>query len=91
VRSPLPLLLGLSAAGLVALAVAPFAAIVFGGLLVVAGVSVRARGDAATGIGVAATGATLSLAAVVYLAVVDARQQDPVIVGPDTGLTPENP
>ncbi len=89
--APLPLLLGLSAAGLVALAVAPLAAVAFGGVLVVAGVVVRARGEPVTGTGIAATGATLFLASVLLLVVIDARQGKPVIVGPDTGLTPGNP
>ena len=89
--TPLPLLLGLSAAGLVALAVAPLAAVVFGGLLVVVGVVVRARGEPVTGTGIAATGATLFLASVLLLALVGARQSEPVIVGPDTGLTPGTP
>ncbi len=89
--SPLPILLGLSAAGLVALAVAPLAAVAFGGVLVVTGVVVRGRGEPVTGTGIAATGATLFLAAVLLLVVVDARQGDPVILGPDTGLTPGTP
>jgi len=89
--APLPLLLGLSAAGLVALAVAPLAAVFFGGVLVVAGVVVRGRGEPVTGTGIAATGATLFLAAVLLLVMADARQGEPVIVGPDTGLTPGNP
>lgn len=81
-------LVGLSVLGLAALAVSPLVAAVFGGVLVVAGAVVRARGDGVTGVGVAATGGALVLAAVVVLALVDARQEDPVILGPDTGLTP---
>jgi len=85
---PVAALLGLSAIGLATLAFSPLAATVFGGLLVVAGVVVWARGDRATGVGIAATGAALFLAAVVVVALVDARQDKPVILGPDTGLTP---
>jgi len=87
-RSPLPLLLGASTVGLVALALSPLAAVVLGGALVVAGVSVRARGRRATGFGLAATGVALFLAAVLILVLVDADQDEPVIVGPDTGLEP---
>jgi len=87
VRAVAPLL-GLSVLGLVALAVSPLAAIGFGGLLVVAGVVVRARGDRVTGVGISATGVALCLAAVLVLALADARQDDPVILGPDSGLTP---
>lgn len=89
-RSPV-LLVGLSAIGLLVLAVSPLAAVVFGGVLVVVGVVVRARGDRLTGLGMAATGVALCLAAVLVLALVDAGQQDPVILGPDTGLTPGRP
>lgn len=89
-RSPV-LLVGLSAIGLVVLAFSPLAAVVFGGVLVVAGVVVRAKGGRVTGLGVATTGVALCLAAVLVLALVDAGQQDPVILGPDTGLTPGRP
>ena len=87
-RSPVLLLLGVSAAGLVALALSPLAAVLLGAVLALAGVVVRARGDRATGFGLAATGGALFLAAVLLLALVDARQDDPVIIGPDTGLEP---
>ncbi len=87
-RSPVLLLLAVSAVGLVALALSPLAAVVLGGLLIVAGVAFRARGDRVTGFGLAATGSALFLAAVLVLVLVDAEQDDPVILGPDTGLTP---
>ena len=74
--------------GLVALAVSPLVAVVLGGMLVVAGVVLRGRGDRVTGGGIAATGVALFLAAVLVLVLVEARQDDPVILGPDTGLTP---
>jgi hypothetical protein len=80
--------LGLSAIGLVALAISPLAAVVFAGLLAVVGVAVAARGDRVTGFGIGATGVALFLAAVLVLVLVDARQDRPVILGPDTGLTP---
>lgn len=89
-RSVAPLF-GLSVVGLVALAVSPLAAVLFGGVLVVGGVVVRARGDRVTGLGLAATGVAVCLAGVLVLALVDAGQQDPVILGPDTGLTPLRP
>ncbi len=85
---PVVTLVGLSAVGLVALVTSPLAAVVVGGALVVAGAVVRARGERVTGAGIAATGAALFLAAVVVLVLVDDRQDDPVILGPDTGLTP---
>ena len=87
-RSPLPLLVGASLVGLVALAVSPLAAVIGGGLLVVAGAVVRARGDHVTGLGLAATGGALFLAAVLVLSLAEADQDKPVILGPDTGLTP---
>lgn len=90
-RSPVLLLLAVSAVGLVALALSPLVAVVLGGLLIVAGVAVRARGDRVTGFGLAATGGALLLAAVLLLALVDAEQDDPVILGPDTGMTPGSP
>lgn len=90
-RSPVLLLVGASAVGLVALAVSPLAAVVLGGGLIVAGVIVRARGDRVVGFGLAATGGALFLAAVLLLALVDARQDEPVILGPDTGLEPARP
>ena len=88
---PLPVLVGSSAVGLAVLAFSPLAAAVFGGILLMAGVVVRARVDRATGAGIAATGVALFLAAVLVLALVDTRQQDPVILGPGTGLTPGGP
>lgn len=87
-RTPLPLLCGLSLAGLVALALSPLVAVIGGAVLVVVGAAVRARGDGATGFGLAATGVALFLAAVLVLVLVDAEQDEPVILGPDTGLTP---
>jgi len=87
-RSPALVLLGLTAAGLVTLALFPSAALAMGGLLVLAGAVVLVRGDRPLGIGIAATGVTLFLVAVLVLAVVDAHQDEPVILGPDSGLTP---
>ena len=87
-RSPLPPLLGASAAGLVLLVLSPLAAVVLAGVLIVAGVVVRARGRRVTGAGLAATGGALFLAAVLVLVLVQAEQDEPVILGPDTGLTP---
>ncbi len=84
-------LLGLSALGLAALALSPLTALVLGGVLVGAGVLTRARGDRPTGLGIAATGATLFLVAVLVLVLVDHSQKDPVILGPGTGLTPGGP
>lgn len=69
----------------------PLAAVVFAGLLGVAGAVVRGRGDRVTGQGLMATGGALFLAAVILLAVADSSQKDPVILGPGTGLTPGNP
>jgi hypothetical protein len=87
-RSPLVLLIGASVAGLVALALSPLVAVFMAGGLVVAGSVVRARGDRITGLGLAATGGALFLAAVLVLVLVDASQDEPIILGPDTGLTP---
>ncbi len=87
-RSPVPALIGASVAGLVALAISPLAAVLGGGLLVVVGAVVRARGDRVAGLGLAATGAALFVAAVLLLALADAGQDEPVILGPNTGLTP---
>lgn len=87
-RSPLPLLLGSSAAGLVALALSPLLAIAVAGALVVGGAVVRTRRSRVTGFGLMATGGALFLAAVLLLAVVEADQDDPIILGPDTGLEP---
>lgn len=87
-RSPLPVLLVASALGLVALALTPLAAIVLGGALVVGGAVVRARRSRSTGLGLMATGAALFLVAVLVLVWVEAKQDDPVIIGPDTGLLP---
>lgn len=88
-RSPVALLIGISAAGLVALAVSPLAAALLGGVLVVTGATVRARGQRVTGFGLVGTGAALFLAAVLVLVLVSARQDEPVILGPDTGLIPD--
>jgi len=88
VRAHLTVLVGLSAAGLVALALLPTVALALGGVLLLAGLVVRARGDRVVGIGIAATGVTLFLVAVLVLVAVDARQDEPVILGPDSGLTP---
>jgi len=88
---PVATLLGISAVGLVALAASPLAAILLGGVLVVAGVAIRVRGDRAIGAGIAATGAALFAAAVLVLVLADAGQDEPVILGPDTGLTPGRP
>ncbi len=90
-RSPVPVLVGLSVVGLVALAGFLPGALVLAGGLIVAGAVVRARGDRASGLALAATGAALFAAAVLLLALVEARQDEPVIIGPDTGLTPDNP
>ena len=87
-RSPALLLVGVSAAGLVLLVVSPFAAVLLAAVLVVAGAVVRARGDRVTGLGLAATGVALFVAAVLVLVLVQAEQDDPIILGPDTGLTP---
>ena len=87
-RSPVLLLLAASAAGLVLLALSPLAAVVLAAVLVVAGVVLRARGERVTGLGIAATGGALFLAAVLVLALVEAEQDEPVILGPDTGLIP---
>jgi len=87
-RLPLLVLLGLSAAGLVALAIAPPVALAMGTAMVMAGAFVRARSDRVLGTGVAATGVALVLVAVLVLAIVDTRQDKPVILGPGTGLTP---
>lgn len=87
-RSPVPLLVGASVAGLAALAVSPLAAVLLGGVLVITGMVVRARGERVTGLGLAATGGALFLAAILVLVVVDASQDEPVILGPDAGLTP---
>lgn len=87
-RSPAAVLLGASAIGLVALALSPLAAVVVAGALVVAGVVVRAQGDSALGVGLAATGGALFLAAVLVLVLVDARQDEPIILSPETGLIP---
>lgn len=87
-RSPLPLLLGCSVAGLVALALSPLLAIALAGALVVAGAVVRARRSRVTGFGLVATGGALFLAAVLLLVVVEADQDEPIIIGPDTGLEP---
>jgi len=86
--SPLPVLVGASTAGLVALAVSPLASVVVSAVLIVAAVVIGARGDRVMGVGLAATGGALCLAAVLVLVLVDARQDEPVILGPDTGLTP---
>jgi len=48
------MLVGLSAAGLVALALFPTAALALGGVLLLAGLVVRARGDRVVGAGIAA-------------------------------------
>lgn len=87
-RSPLLLLLAVSVVGLLALALSPLAAVVMSGILVVAGASVRARRNRVTGIGLMATGGALFLAAVLFLVMVEADQDEPVIIGPDTGLVP---
>ena len=85
------MLVGLSVVGLVALAVFLPGALVLAGGLIVSGAVVRARGDRAGGLALAATGTALFAAAVLLLALVEARQDEPVIIGPDTGLTPGNP
>jgi len=87
-RSSALVLVGLSGFGLLLLAISPLVAVVFAGALVIGGVAVGARGDRSTGLGLAATGGALFLAAVLVLALTDARQDRPVILGPDTGLTP---
>jgi hypothetical protein len=87
-RSPLPLLLAASAAGLVALALSPLFALAVAGALVVAGAVVGARRSRSTGVGLMATGAALLVASVLLLVLVEADQDEPVILGPDTGLTP---
>jgi hypothetical protein len=86
-RSPL-LLVGVSLVGLLALAVSPLIAITLSGALVIAGVVLRARGERVTGFGLAATGCALFLAAVLVLALAERSQDEPVILGPDTGLIP---
>lgn len=85
----MPVLVGISAAGLVALAVSPLAAVALGGVLFAAGVVVRARGERAFGVGLAATGGALFFAAVLFLVLVDARQDEPIILSPETGLIPD--
>lgn len=90
-RSPIPLLVSVSAAGLVVLAISPLASVIVAGVAAVAGIVVRARGRPGLGLGLAATGVALCLAAVLVLALVDAGQRDPVILGPGTGLTPGRP
>jgi hypothetical protein len=87
-RSPVPLLLAGSGVGLVALALSPLLALALGGALVVAGAAIRARRSRTTGLGLMATGGALFLAAVLLLVLVEAEQDEPVILGPDTGLTP---
>jgi len=88
VRALLSVLVAASTLGLVALAVFPPAAVGLGGALILGGAVTRARGDRTSGFGLAATGAALVLAAVLVLVLVDARQDRPVILGPDIGLTP---
>ena len=90
-RSPVPVLLGLSALGLLALAVSPPAAMALAATMIAGGAITGSRGDRASGFGFAATGVALFLATVLVLAVVEARQDEPVIIGPDTGLTPVRP
>ena len=90
-RLPVLALLGLSVVGLLALAVFPPAAIALAAILLLAGAVAGARGDRVSGFGLAATGVTLLVAAVLVLAFVDARQDEPVIIGPDRGLTPVRP
>jgi len=90
-RSPLFVLLGLSAVGLLALAVFPPAAMALSATLIMGGAVVGARGDRPGGFGLAATGGALFLATVLVLAVVSERQDEPVILGPNTGLTPGTP
>lgn len=90
-RSPVPVILGLSALGLLALAVFPPAALALASTLIVGGAVVGARGDREGGFGLAATGGALFVATVLFLAVVDAKQDEPVILGPDIGLTPGTP
>lgn len=87
-RSPVTALLVVSVVGLVALAVLPVAAALLGGVVIVVGALVRARGDRTSGFGLAATGGALVLAAVLVLVLAEARQDEPVILGPETGLTP---
>lgn len=87
-RSPVLLLVGVSTAGLAALAISPLAAAVLAAVLVVVGVVIRARSDRVLGLGLAGTGGVLFLAAVLVLALVDADQDEPIILGPDTGLIP---
>lgn len=90
-RSPVPVLLGLSALGLVALLVFSPAAMALAAVLIMGGAVVGARGDRTGGFGLAGTGIALFLAAVLVLALVRAREEEPVIIGPDTGLTPVRP
>lgn len=74
--------------GLVALAVSPLAAVALSGGLVIGGVVLGARGDRVAGLGLAATGCALFVAAVVMLTLAQSSQDEPVILGPDTGLIP---
>jgi hypothetical protein len=87
-RSPIPLLTAASAAGVVALALSPLSALAVAGALVIGGAAVRARRSRSTGLGLMATGGALFLACVLLLVLVEADQDEPVILGPDTGLTP---
>jgi len=91
VRSPVPVLVGLSALGLVALAVFPPAAVALAATMILGGAVVGARGDRVAGYGLAGTGIALFLATVLVLVLADAGQDEPVILGPDTGLTPGRP
>ena len=90
-RSPVPLLVGLSALGLVALLVFPPAALALAATLILGGAVVGRRGDRVGGYGLAGTGIALFLATVLVLALARAREEEPVIIGPDTGLTPSRP
>lgn len=81
-------LLGIGVVGLVALVLSPVAAAVLGGFLITVGFAVRARGDRATGTGIVASGGALLLIALLLVVLVDAGQDKPVILGPDTGMTP---
>ncbi len=87
-RSPVPVILGLSALGLLALAVFPPAAVALAATLIVGGAILGARGERVSGFAFAATGGALFVATVMFLVLVDAKQEEPVILGPDTGLTP---
>lgn len=87
-RSPVTVLVGISAAALVTLLLSPFAAVLLAAALLIGGLVARARGQRVIGVAVAATGGALFLAAVLLLALVDADQDEPIILGPNTGLIP---